>query len=30
MKKKKLLILIPVYNEQSIIHKVIKDWLKIL
>jgi glycosyltransferase involved in cell wall biosynthesis len=30
MKKKKLLIVIPVYNEQSIIHKVIKDWLKIL
>ena len=29
MQKKKLLIVIPVYNEQSIIEKVIKDWLKI-
>jgi hypothetical protein len=30
MTKKKLLIVIPVYNEQSIINKVIKDWLKIV
>ena len=29
MQKKNLLILIPVYNEQSIILKVIIDWLKI-
>ena len=29
MQKKNLLIVIPVYNEQSIIQKVIKDWLKI-
>jgi glycosyltransferase involved in cell wall biosynthesis len=30
MTKKKLLIVIPVYNEQSIINKVVKDWLKIV
>ncbi len=30
MTKKKLLIVIPVYNEQSIINKVIEDWLKIV